>query len=118
LFCGQCWPNVWEVLSNILFDRMMLVEKVSASLFTPELVSLLLDSLKSSVSGVQLAALVALEKFSQTPENKRKLDAITLTKLLSDLESDLKTVDNYKIQSRFYASWLLDHRCKLSKLFC
>ena len=67
--------------------------------------------LKQDSPGEQLAALIALEKFSSTTENKNKMRTPELLDTLMLMEKQEDSAVPYKRQSKFYASWLLDHVC-------
>ena len=85
----------------------------SVSILTKEVLNYLLSRLGLSFHPViNLHALIALEKFAQTSENKRSIENIIKglpRNPFEILEQDTKPVTYPKIEVRFCASWCLDN---------
>ncbi|XP_077049483.1 RING finger and SPRY domain-containing protein 1 [Siphateles boraxobius] len=82
----------------------------SIALLSPGTLEYLLESLSSEAHPtVMLFALIALEKFSQTSENKLTVSESCISKRLSVLESWADHPDYLKRQVGFCAQWSLDN---------
>ncbi|KAM9607181.1 RING finger and SPRY domain-containing protein 1 isoform 1-T1 [Trichechus inunguis] len=88
----------------------------SIGLLSPGILEYLLQCLKlQSHPTVMLFALIALEKFAQTSENKLTISESSISDRLVTLESWADDPDYLKRQVGFCAQWSLDNLCKFLK---
>uniref|UniRef100_A0AAY4DLE2 RING finger and SPRY domain-containing protein 1 n=1 Tax=Denticeps clupeoides TaxID=299321 RepID=A0AAY4DLE2_9TELE len=88
----------------------------SIALLSPGTLEYLLESLSSEAHPtVMLFALIALEKFSQTSENKLTVSESCISERLAVLESWADHTDYLKRQVGFCSQWSLDNLCEYLK---
>jgi hypothetical protein len=86
-----------------------LAGKVSTLIFTDELLQVVTEALSNhDQPAEQLAALVAVEKFSITTETRFRLQTPEIVGILKGLEQSQSESAMAK-QCAFYAQWILDH---------